>query len=80
MDQQTKMVNQIFKDMLRACVQDVQGNWEEYLALTGFSYNNNRYQATIKMASFEALYRRRRRTPHYQNDFEETLILDPEMI
>ena len=43
--------------MLRACVLDFQGNWEEYLPLAEFSYNNS-YQATIKMAPFEALYGR----------------------
>ena len=35
--------------MLRACVLDFQGKWEEYLPLAEFSYNNS-YQATIKTA------------------------------
>ena len=31
---QTEGVNQIVEDMLRACVLDFQGKWEEYLLLT----------------------------------------------
>ena len=48
--------------MLRACVMDFAGRWDEYLPLIEFAYNNS-YQATIQMAPFEALYRRRCRTP-----------------
>jgi len=78
-DGQTERVNQIVEDMLRACVLDFQGKWEEYLPLAEFSYNNS-YQATIKMAPFEALYGRRCRTPLCWNDLDETLILGPDMI
>jgi hypothetical protein len=37
-------------------------SWDKCLALAGFSYNNS-YQASLKMAPFEALYGRRCRTP-----------------
>ena len=40
--------------MLRACVLDLKGSWEEHLPLVEFSYNNN-YHASIKMAPYEAL-------------------------
>ena len=43
--------------MLRACVLDHKGGWEEHLALVEFSYNNS-YQASIQMAPYEALYGR----------------------
>ena len=38
------------------------GSWEKWLPLAEFSYNNS-YQASIKMAPFEALYGRKCRTP-----------------
>ena len=43
--------------MLRACVLDLKGNWEEHLPLIEFAYNNS-YQASIQMAPYEALYGR----------------------
>jgi len=58
---QTERVNQIVKGMLRACVLDFQGKWEEYHPLAEFSYDNG-YQATIKMAPFKVLYGRKCRT------------------
>lgn len=64
---QIERVNQIIEDMLRACVLDCQGKWVDYLPLAEFSYNNS-YQATIKMAPFEALYSRKCRTPLCWND------------
>jgi hypothetical protein len=48
--------------MLRACVLQYDKNWDKYLSLAEFSYNNN-YQTSLKMAPFEALYGRRCRTP-----------------
>ncbi|XP_052886932.1 uncharacterized protein LOC128295410 [Gossypium arboreum] len=38
------------------------GSWEDYLLLVKFAYNSS-YQSSIRMASYEALYGRRRRTP-----------------
>jgi hypothetical protein len=51
---QTKRVNQILEDMLRACVISSKGSWEKWLPLAELSYNNS-YQESIKMAPFEAL-------------------------
>jgi hypothetical protein len=48
--------------MLRACVLEFPQKWDDCLPLVEFSYNNN-YQESIKMASFEALYGQRCRTP-----------------
>jgi len=61
-DGQTKRVNQILEDMLRACVLEFQGKWEDDLPLVEFSYNNS-YQSTIKTAPFKALYERKCQTP-----------------
>jgi len=48
--------------MLRACVLDLGGSWDQYLPLMEFSYNNS-YQSSIQMAPFEALYGHRCRSP-----------------
>jgi hypothetical protein len=52
---QTKRVNQIIEDMLRACVLNDGSKWDKHLPLAEFSYNNS-YQESIKMSPFEALY------------------------
>jgi transposase InsO family protein len=59
---QTKRVNQILEDILRACVLEFPQKWDDCLPLAEFSYNNS-YQESIKVAPFEALYGRRCRTP-----------------
>jgi len=61
-DGQTERVNQILEDMLRACVIHYDKNWDKYLSLAEFLYNNS-YQASLKMAPFEALYGHQCRTP-----------------
>ena len=48
-DGQTEQVNQVLEDMLRACVLDFQGSWEDHLPLVEFAYNNS-YHSTIGMA------------------------------
>ncbi|GKC74594.1 putative reverse transcriptase domain-containing protein [Tanacetum coccineum] len=48
--------------MLSACVIDFGNGWERHLPLIEFSYNNS-YHASIKAASFEALYGRKCRSP-----------------
>ncbi|GKE81129.1 putative reverse transcriptase domain-containing protein, partial [Tanacetum coccineum] len=48
--------------MLRACAIDFGGNWDSYLPLVEFSYNNS-YHSIVKCALFEALYGRKCRTP-----------------
>ena len=37
---------QVLEDMLRACVLDHKGSWEEHFPLVEFAYNNS-YQASI---------------------------------
>ena len=56
-DGQSKRTIQVLEDMLRACVLDHKGCWEEHLPLVEFAYNNS-YQASIQMVPYEALYRR----------------------
>ena len=40
-DGQTERVNQILEDLLRACVLDYGGSWEDHLHLVEFTYNNS---------------------------------------
>ena len=41
--------------MLRACVQNFQGSWDEHLPLVEFAYNNS-FNSSIGMLPYEALY------------------------
>lgn len=54
-DGKTKRTIQTLEDMLRACVIDFQGSWDEHLDLIEFSYNNS-YHASIQMTPYEAQY------------------------
>jgi hypothetical protein len=47
--------------MLRACVLEYQGSWDQNLPLVEFS-DNNSYQESLQMAPFEVLYGHRCRT------------------
>jgi len=62
MDGQSKRTIQTLEDLLRSCVLEFEGNWEDLLPLVEFTYNNNN-QAIIGMAPYEALYERKCRTP-----------------
>ena len=56
-DGKSERTIQVLEDMLRACVLDLKGSWEEHLPLVEFAYNNS-YQASIQMSPYEALYGR----------------------
>ena len=56
-DGQLERTIQVLEDMLRACILDLKGSWEEHFPLVEFAYNNS-YQASIHMARYEALYGR----------------------
>ena len=56
-DGQSEMTTQVLEDMLRACILDLKGSWEEHFPMVEFAYNN-RYQASIHIAPYEALYGR----------------------
>ena len=65
--------------MLRVCVVDFKGNWDDYLPLIEFSYNNS-FHASIGMPPFEALYGRKCRSPLYWDEVGERKILGPELV
>ncbi|KAD5318103.1 hypothetical protein E3N88_18049 [Mikania micrantha] len=78
-DGQTERTIQTLEDMLRACVIDFGGNWDDHLPLVEFSYNNS-YHASIGMAPFEALYGRKCRSPICWTEVGESQITGPEII
>ena len=61
-DGQSERMIQTLEDMLRACMIDFGGNWDDHLPLVEFAYNNS-YHASIDMPPYEMLYGRRCRTP-----------------
>jgi hypothetical protein len=75
----SKGVNQILEDMLRACVIHYGKDWDKCLPLAEFSYNNS-YQYILKMATFEALYGRRCRTPLNWSQAREREIFGPDLV
>ena len=65
--------------MLRACVLDLKGSWEEHFPFVEFAYNNS-YQASIQMAPYEALYGRSGRSPFCWTEVGESSTTGPELI
>ena len=61
-DRQAERTIQTIEDMLRACVIDFKGCWDDHLPLIKFAYNNS-YHSSIQMAPYEVLYGRRYRSP-----------------
>ncbi|KAK9756538.1 hypothetical protein RND81_01G104600 [Saponaria officinalis] len=78
-DDQTERTIQTLEDMIRACVLEFKGSWEDRLDLIEFSYNNS-FHASIGMTPFEALYGRRCRSPICWDDISESVVLGPQMI
>ncbi|GJU32027.1 putative reverse transcriptase domain-containing protein [Tanacetum coccineum] len=78
-DGQSKRTIQTLEDMLRACVIDFRKGWERQLPLVEFSYNNS-YHASIKAASFEALYGQKCRSPVYWAEVGDVQLTGPEII
>ena len=70
---------QVLEDMLRACVLDHKGSWEEYLLLVEFAYNNS-YQASIQLAPYEALCGRPCRSSLCWTEVGESSITGPDLI
>ena len=65
--------------MLRSCVLDLKGSWENHLPLIEFAYNNS-YHASIGMPSFEILYGRKCSSPICWNETSERQVLRPELV
>jgi hypothetical protein len=78
-DGQAERTNQILEDMLRACALKYEKSWDKSMPYAEFSYNNS-YQASIKMAPFEALYGRQCRTLLYWSPTRESQVFGLEVL
>ena len=65
--------------MLRACILDFKGSWDEHFPLVEFAYNNS-YQASVSMPPYEALYGRKCRSPIHWDEVGERQMLGPELV
>jgi len=61
-DGQTEKTIRTKEDMIRLCALEWAGDWEDYMSLVEFSYNNS-YHSSIGMSPFQAMYGRPCRTP-----------------
>ncbi|XP_074278215.1 uncharacterized protein LOC141601808 [Silene latifolia] len=75
-DGHTERTTRTLKDILRSCVMEFGGTWEERLDLIEFSYNNS-YYASNGIAPFEALYGRKCRSPICWDDIADAMVLGP---
>ena len=78
-DGQAERTIQTLEDMLRACIIDFKGSWDDHLLLIEFAYNNS-YHSSIQMAPYEALYGRKCRSPIGWFDVGETKLIGPDVI
>eukprot|EP00253_Pinus_taeda_P010733 PITA_10733 len=78
-DGQMERVNQVVEDMLRACVMMKPTQWEEYLHLVEFAYNNG-YHSSTQLSPFEVMYGQKCRTPSSWGGPEDRLRIGPEML
>ena len=65
--------------MLRAYVIKFKGNWNNYLPLMEFVYNNS-YQASIEIAPFKDLYGRKCRTLVCWDEVNERRLFSPKLV
>jgi hypothetical protein len=65
--------------MLRASILHFDKSWDKCLSLAEFSYNNS-YQASLKMAPFDALYGRRCRTHLNWSEAKERTPFGPDLV
>ncbi|KAJ9553008.1 hypothetical protein OSB04_017053 [Centaurea solstitialis] len=78
-DGQSERTIQTLEDMLRACVLDFGGSWEDHLPLIEFAYNNS-YHLSIEAAPYEILYGRKCRTPLCWNEVGEKQLAGPKVV
>jgi len=78
-DGQSERIIQSLEDLLRTCVLDHLGAWDEVLPLVEFTYNNS-FHTSIGMAPYEALYGRRCRTPLCWYQDGESVVVGPKLL
>ena len=75
----SEKVIQVLEDMLRSYVIDEEGSWDKHIPLVEFVYKNS-FQSSIGMASYEALYGRKCRTPLCWTELTEKKIIGLDLI
>lgn len=65
--------------MLRACVLDFRGRWDDHLPLVEFAYNNS-YQVTIGMPPYKALYGKKCRSALHWDEIGEKALVRPKLV
>ncbi|GKC48199.1 putative reverse transcriptase domain-containing protein [Tanacetum coccineum] len=78
-DGQSERTTKTLEDMLIAYVIDFGNSWDRHLPLVEFSYNNS-YHASIKAAPYEALYKRKCRSPICWSEVGDRQLTVPELI
>ncbi|XP_070045303.1 uncharacterized protein [Nicotiana tomentosiformis] len=78
-DRQSERTIQILEYMLRSCVMDVRGSWDQFLPVAEYAYNKN-YQSSIHMAPYEALYERRCCSPVEWFELGEARLLGTDLV
>ena len=76
---QSERVIQILENMLRACILDFGGCWENHMPLVEFAYNNN-FQTSIGMTPYEALYGKKCRSLVCWDDVGERKLLAMDLV
>ena len=72
-------VNHVLEDMIRIYVMDKPSEWEDYIHLVDFSYNNN-FQVSVGMSPFEILYGHKCNTPISWSSTVDILMLGPNLL
>ena len=78
-DRQSERTIQTLENMLRACALEWRGNWDDYLPLMEFVYNNS-YHSSLGVAPYEALYGRKCRSLLCWYEVGERQMLGPDLV
>ncbi len=65
--------------MLRMCILDFGGQWDDQLPLVEFAYNNN-YHSSIGMTPYKPLYGRKCRSPLCLTEMGEVKVHDINLV
>ena len=78
-DGQVKRTIQTLEDILRACVINFKGSWDDHIPLIELTYNNS-YHLSIQMAPCETLYGRRYKSPIGWFDVGKVEMIGPDLV
>ena len=78
-DGKEEITIQALENMLRSCVIDFNGNWDDHLPLIEFPYNHSNH-SSIQMAPYEFLYGRRCRSPIWWFKVGKSRLIGPYLV